>query len=196
MIDSDVDDRHKDRREDLREDPREDLREHYLEEARHAREVLLGAAVRCKDLVPGAGRWSAVDNLQHCCIAEKSITGIFLRAERIATSCEPMNAERLSQERRFTSMALADRTRRVEAADRLVPVSAMSFDEVLAALEHSRSALLNAVRSKSDLQLRSLVFAHPIRGDMSLYGWLWFVACHERRHAGQIEQISGDSSRQ
>lgn len=160
--------------------------EEYIVEADRARDYLLSCATRHKESVPPAGRWSAADVLEHCCITEKSIAGILLRADRIATPCEPMSDDRLTEERHITTGALSDRTRRVMASDRLQPVEHPDFEVILANLQRSREALFNAARARSDLQLRSMVFAHPLRGDLSLYGWLWFAACHERRHAEQI----------
>jgi len=56
-------------------------------------------------------------------------------------------------------------------------------------LSISRDLLVDAAHLLSDVQMRSLTFVHPLRGKLSMYGWLWFVACHERRHLEQIRSL-------
>lgn len=161
----------------------------YLKQCEEARLYVLACAEQKKDVSVQEGAWSAYDVLEHCLLVERSICGIILKAPSIATACEAKSDAELEQERAMIMATVPKREQRYEAAERLRPQGRYAYDELCTQLAASRDSFLRAVERRSDAEMRSLVFAHAIRGDLTLYGWVYFAACHELRHAEQILQM-------
>ena len=68
------------------------------------------------------------------------------------------------------------------------PTHGKSRSDLIAALERSRTSLLEALESAEDYDIRALKFTHAVLGDLDPYEWLVFVAKHDARHQAQIER--------
>jgi len=161
----------------------------YLKQCEDARLYLLACADRRKDIAVREGAWTARDILEHCLLVEHSICGVILKAPGIATACEARSDAELEQERAMIMATVPHREHRYEEAERLQPQGHHAYGEGCEQLEVSRHSFLRVVERRSDAEMRSFVFPHALRGEMSLYGWTCFAACHELRHAEQILQL-------
>lgn len=164
------------------------LIEEYLQKLATARAELLRVfeATEQKDHAP-EGKWTAQQILTHLYLSENGIARIFRSAERVCQHHPPLSDEQLADERRHMAEQFLDRSIKLTAPERITPVEAMADSEQQ--LKASRQMLLDCSAELSDEQLRSLSFPHPLRGDISLYGWLWFVAHHEMRHTEQLQEL-------
>ncbi len=170
------------------------MRTFYHIELAAAREALLGVYARVSDpnVPPSDGGWTARQIMHHLYLSENGIARVYRAVERVATPCELFNDEKLLAERDVLSAWVSNRDIKVEAPDRIQPLE-LGYDvDVLAQLAVSRDLLIDFSNSLSDEHLRSYTFLHPIRGALSLYGWLWFVAAHERRHTEQLRRQLGN----
>ncbi len=163
----------------------------YLHELANARAELLRVYHRISD--PDARTsdqsWSAREILHHLYLSENGIARIFSSAERVCESADAYSDELLERERDGLSTFLSNREQKVDAPARIQPVDLSAEHDVVQELSVSRDLLVSAAGSLRDEQLRSLFFVHPLRSKLSLYGWLWFVARHERRHIEQIRAL-------
>ena len=166
------------------------LRELYLDELVRTRTKLLETyhAIADPSLAP-EGRWSARHILHHLMLAESSSAKIFRAADRVCTPCEPYDDAALEQERDIQTISFKDRSVRIEAPERTRPEELSADLDVVAELIASRTQLLNYVKTIDDDKMRSLRFTHAIRGDITLFGWLWFIAQHESRHTQQLMEL-------
>ena len=80
------------------------------------------------------------------------------------------------------------------APERIDPAALKGDVDVVNDLLSSRALLLEHAPKLSDELLRALQFSHVLRGNLTLYGWLWFVACHERRHTAQMLELTGTAA--
>ena len=87
------------------------------------------------------------------------------------------------------SAAVADRTRKVQAPERVKPSG--HFPSTAAARTHFLSAHERAMAYARDCaeDLRHLFTMHPLLGEIDCYRCLLLVAMHPARHAAQIEEI-------
>lgn len=85
----------------------------------------------------------------------------------------------------------SDRSRRIEAPERVRPTRTPDREAGLAALAAERTALLAALVPGDGLALGSLEWVHPVLGTLNLYQWLVFVGAHEARHTAQLGEIAG-----
>lgn len=138
---------------------------------------------------PNEFTWSAHDILAHLHLSEFGIAKMIRVFGRVATPHPPFTDEQLEQERLILSEVLSDRTTKHNAPEPIKPNDATAQTDVYASIQDSRELLLSSAQKLTDEQLRSHSFAHPIRGNLTLYGWLWFVATHELRHLEQMKQL-------
>lgn len=166
--------------------------ERYLDETR--RELIRAAhdfpAAHWTD-APADGAWSAAHIIDHLRVVEHGIVRLFQKLVPAA------RAEGLARDDAVGSVLdrdlvehLRDRTRRIEAPPRVVPVNTPGRDEGLASLVAERAALLAAVADADGFALDRLSWDHPILGTLNLYQWLVFVGAHEARHTAQLREVA------
>ena len=79
-----------------------------------------------------------------------------------------------------------------QAPERVAPRSHLPAAESLARLQASRERITATVEQLAAYDLRSLVYPHPLLGDLNAYQWLIIAGRHERRHTAQISRIKKD----
>ena len=149
------------------------------------------------DRVPASGRdwrpkpecWSVAGVLEHLAIVEqravKIVADLVAAAPPIADgspgTIEPMV---------FDRTLLRDRTQRVMAPEMIQPTGRVSAEEAWASLEHSRVALIEAIRGGEGRDLSAVSRVHPRLGPLNGYQWIAAIGGHEERHAAQIDEIA------
>lgn len=161
----------------------------------HERRALLAAVER----VPAARRaqrpapdaWSALEVVEHVARVEQGVVRMLdaARAGRLVTdpSVTPIGAP-LSEP---VVAALRDRTRRLEAPERVRPAAGGDEAATLEALASARAALLAAYRTATPAMLDGASYPHPYLGPMTLRAWVELSAHHDARHAAQVESLVG-----
>jgi len=133
--------------------------------------------------VPGPGRWSVLECIEHVAVAEENLLNLIQVAQWAETPL--INEER---ESRIVARG-GDRGRRVESPDGVKPTG--RFASLPAAIQHflsSRKRTLAFVETCGD-DLRKRVTSHPMFGTVSCFEMLLLMAMHPHRHAKQIEEI-------
>lgn len=130
------------------------------------------------------GTWSIAEIAEHVALVSQSVTdlvrGPLLATPPVADAREPMD-DRLRR-------LLPDRSRKVSAPDRFMPVGTWTTREAVAdAYARPRDALL-AWLATTDAPLREHRMPHFRLGVMDGLEWLVFLAAHDRRHVAQIEE--------
>jgi prephenate dehydrogenase len=83
-----------------------------------------------------------------------------------------------------------DRSKHIEAPERVLPAGALTADEALPHLQSGRAGMLEAFRTANPDALDQVTHPHPIFGPLTLRSWVALAADHEARHAEQISEIA------
>ena len=136
------------------------------------------------------GRWSVGEVLDHVHRVETGYARLLAKytAEARARG-DAGESETSSIMGSVDSRLLTDRTRRIEAPERVIPREGATVEEGLAALESSRDAVRRALDDANGLALGTLSHPHPVFGTMNLYQWGLLLGYHDARHAAQIREI-------
>jgi uncharacterized damage-inducible protein DinB len=135
-------------------------------------------------------RWSIAEILEHLSIVERQLARLchVMVAKAEASQNEPraeVNFAPVSIEQLLEPL----KNRKFEAPKNARPKGDVSAEEALARLAESRAAL-HALRTRIEqINGRSVMYPHPVAGEMDLYQWLLFVGAHDDRHRAQIEAM-------
>lgn len=139
-------------------------------------------------LRPNPDRWSVVEIMEHVARIDTGVGKLLaLRAaEPVMASPQQLAEADLTPER---IRSVRDRTKRIEAPERVHPTGTLSPDAVLAQLASARSGLKSAFLAADPALLDGVVHPHPIMGLLTLRGWVMLAAHHDARHAQQIAEV-------
>jgi uncharacterized damage-inducible protein DinB len=140
---------------------------------------------------PGAGRWSVSEILEHLHRVERGTAALLTK--RIASAREaghPREGETSSLLSALAGYGLDDRTRTLEAPERVLPTENPDRETIEQRLADSRAALLAAMESGDGLALAEIRHTHPRLGELDLYQWILAVAEHEKRHTAQVRDVA------
>ena len=129
------------------------------------------------------GRWSAMQILEHICMAETSIGNIMSRSsDQISEHSELVGLDKVHK------MVVEDRQRTVVAPDRMVPkgtiTSVAEFEKIFT---EQRNTLKHDLLSRTKI-IDNRVFKHPALGEMTITDWMYFPIKHTERHLEQIRE--------
>jgi hypothetical protein len=169
----------------------EELLQHLDTNRRILRAAVDSVPAALRETPPAPDRWSVANVLEHLSRVEAGLTRLL--AKRLG---DARDAGLLAPETR-TSPALVsvdhqtllDRTRRITASERVLPVDGMDAATAFAALEKTRPALRDLLASYDGMNLSAVSFPHPVLGVIDGYEWFAFIGSHEARHADQIREI-------
>lgn len=138
------------------------------------------------------GRWSVGEVLDHVHRVETGFARLVSKyAAEARARGDAEETETSSIMGTIDSRMLTDRSRRIEAPERVLPREGATVAEGLAALESSRAAVRQALNDASGVALGTLSHPHPVFGTMNLYQWGVVLGYHDARHAAQIREIGG-----
>lgn len=130
------------------------------------------------------GCWSALDCVEHICIAEEGMLWLLKATQR------PRAAAATNREQYFIEL-MGSRERRVESPEIGRPRG--RFPSLAAGAQHfetARACTIQFVKENtSDLRTTEVTHPHPLVGDVSSYEMLIIMAKHAERHAAQIDEI-------
>lgn len=135
--------------------------------------------------------WSPAEIIDHLRIVEHGTVRLFQKLIGEARAAgHPAESDTTSvMDEAFTARVL-DRSIRIEAPPRVMPTRAPDLESGLAAMQAERASLLAALVAADGLALGSLIWPHPVLGQLDLYKWLMLLAAHEGRHAAQLREMT------
>lgn len=134
---------------------------------------------------PEPGRWSAAELVAHLIGVEKSVIE---KADRISQKA-PKHVPFLKKLR--LPMALVES--RLIRRKSPVPINANSLrdkEDMLAELRQARERSLAFLDETKHRELGDYLWKHPAIGMLSMYGWIEFLASHQKRHTKQMREIA------
>jgi hypothetical protein len=151
------------------------------------REALDGVSDDQAQRIPGPGRWSMLQCVEHIALTEDALFSAILSAE-----AAPAPLIHTGREERIAARG-ADRSRPVESPEGVRPRG--SFSSSHQALRHflaSRENTLRYAATHLREDLRCRVTTHPLLGVVNVFEVLLLMAVHVQRHVGQINQIRAE----
>ena len=133
--------------------------------------------------VPGHGKWSILQCVEHVAIAEKYLLTQILAAQHTETP-------QINEQREAIILARGtERSRRVESPPEMLPRGRFStLQEALQEFLAARERTIQFVRSSYN-NLRAEITSHPLLGAVNCYEMILLIAAHPLRHAKQIDEI-------
>lgn len=141
------------------------------------------------DFKPTPERWSISEVLSHLNKVERGLPKLYsmMLQKLAAAGWQPETAGSMLDSLDHAQLDVA--TQKFQAPERVLPQTGLAKAEILAALQQSRQAIVDAVAPAGDYDLSGVTWPHPALGDINFYQWILFVGKHEQRHLGQIEEI-------
>ena len=139
---------------------------------------------------PSPNRWSVAEVLEHLVRLEIGLTKLLTIRGQLAPASDtppPGDSSRMTP---ALSRLVRDRSKHIEAPDRVLPSGAMTADEALPNLQNARAGMLAAFGTANSDALDQMTHPHPIFGPLTLRSWVALAADHEARHAEQISEIA------
>ena len=147
------------------------------------RAALEGVTEELAARVPGAGRWSILQCVEHLATVEDYLISLIAKAQRADAPTVNLQREAMILARG------ADRTNKRESPAAALPQGRFtSLREARESFEAFRArTILFAYTNEEDL--RSKIAVHPLMGPLNCHEILLLMAVHPARHARQIEEI-------
>ncbi len=141
------------------------------------------------DFRPTPESWSISENLSHLNKVERGLPKLYtMLLQKVEDAgLQPETEGSLLNSLDHAQLDVA--TQKFQAPERVLPQSGLTKAEVLAALQQSRQAVLDAVAPAGEYDLSGVTWPHPALGDINFYQWVLFIGKHEQRHLGQIEGV-------
>jgi uncharacterized damage-inducible protein DinB len=133
--------------------------------------------------IPGVGRWSILQCVEHVGTVENVLYSLIAGAQRA-------DAPTINAQREALILARgADRTNKRESPAAALPHGRFAMlREALEAFRASRARTIELVNANEE-DLRARVAVHPLMGLLNCHEILLLAAVHPARHAKQIEEI-------
>jgi hypothetical protein len=136
---------------------------------------------------PSSERWSIAENMEHMAIVEGRIGDILGRMGESPADSADRDARQVDA---FVIANVPDRTRRVQAPERLAPTGRWTGTGALENFLESRVQTERLLHSAP--HLRGHVIPHPILGPWDGYQWILGAGGHCARHTSQILEVKSD----
>jgi DinB family protein len=134
---------------------------------------------------PPQGGWSAGEVVGHLCQVERTI---LVNADRIIR--HPPKPIPLFRRFRMPLKLVEVRVLRRQTPIPLDPGLLAEKETMLASLRGIRERTCAFLEETSARDLSAYYWPHPFLGTLNVYRWLELIACHQIRHAKQMQHIS------
>ena len=130
--------------------------------------------------------------LEHLMRVEKGVARLVAMkaGEMQSQSAPPRDPEDLPELDVSKFARMPDRSIRINAPERVVPLGEMSAAEALDGLALTRAQLHEQLQAADGLALSTAQHPHPVFGVINLYEWVYTTGAHELRHADQIREVA------
>lgn len=133
--------------------------------------------------------WSPEEIMHHLFKTEYGIAKMFRASERICSHHPEKSTTELDEEYQIITTKLANRNEAAIAPEAVAPTDFSDSLDVVAQLERSRLLFMEMIDQKFEHDLSANSFPHGFFGEISLFGWMIFIARHELRHVDQLRSI-------
>lgn len=137
---------------------------------------------------PAPDKWSVGEVAEHILLTEDLLYGFieWALAAPVNPDWAAATAGKMERIRGF----LPDRSRKAQAPGPLQPAGELTRADCLERFAAARTRTLEFAKT-TDRAIKRHTWPHPSEffGDLSVYQWLHFVAAHNQRHNGQIEEV-------
>lgn len=139
---------------------------------------------------PAPDRWSIAEILEHLVSLEIGVTKLLGIKGQAAPAAEvPPPPPEASGTPRLGAL-VRDRSRKIEAPERVRPAGTLSADEAFSRLQAVRAGMLAAFATANAEALDKQTHVHPFFGQLTLRSWVALAADHEARHVAQIAEVA------
>jgi len=154
------------------------------------RAALDGVTEELATQVPGEGRWSILQCVEHVATVEAVLFSLIQGAQQADGPTVSAQREAMILERG------ADRTNKRKSPETALPQGRFALlRDALMSFHASRDRTIHFLETNQQ-DLRAMVAVHPLMGSLNCHEFLLLMAVHPARHARQIEEIKAslDSS--
>jgi hypothetical protein len=143
---------------------------------------------------PAGGGWTGTEIIQHLGKVEGSISKLLeqLFAKAMAAGM-PMESKPQSWLHSLDHLNFLDRSRKIEAPERLAPDPTIDLGTSWASLQAARLRLYRAIEGVDGRDLTAVSAPHPIFGPLNGYQWFLSVGKHEERHLSQLQETLSEA---
>lgn len=137
---------------------------------------------------PGPERWSVAEILEHIVIVEDFLLEI--TSNKVMKSAAGEADRDYKATDKLVLNAIADRTRKAQAPEPVVPTGRWTPQETLDRFLKSRERTTQFLMSTPGL--RDHVADSPLGQPLDAYQWLLYISAHSERHTKQILEVKAD----
>jgi uncharacterized damage-inducible protein DinB len=137
---------------------------------------------------PGPDRWSVAEVVEHIAVVEEFLLE---NTSQKVMKAPAGNADRdYARTDELVLTAIADRTKRVQAPEPVVPKGRWSPQESLGRFLKVRQRTVEFLKSTPDL--RDHVVDSPLGQPLDAFQWLLYISAHSDRHTKQMLEVKAD----
>jgi uncharacterized damage-inducible protein DinB len=134
---------------------------------------------------PSTGGWSAAELVAHLCQVER---GVLAYADRVIKKT-PLPVP-FYRRLHFPLALVKLRLIRRKAPSAPDPAALAGKETMIAELRSVRERTLAFLEETHQRDLAGYFWRHPFLGPLNFYGWFSFLAAHQVRHTGQMQEIA------
>ncbi len=136
--------------------------------------------------------WTIAEIVEHISIVENGMSKICAKLLHKSAEENLPNSGQANLSAEFiekVSALLADKTRKAQAPERVLPQGNVKIAESLGKMNETAQLLIELRPAFQTISAVKNTFPHPFFGDLSATEWLAIIGGHEFRHINQIERI-------
>lgn len=139
------------------------------------------------NFLPGDGKWTITNIVEHISLVESGITRIFgkILAEAQAKGEKSDGTAKISD----AFLQKASQGLKLQAPERVHPTGTVTIAESFVKMDETRQKLEELRPLFETVECSDFKFPHPYFGDLTAHEWLALLGGHEARHTKQIEAI-------
>lgn len=138
---------------------------------------------------PAPTKWSVAEVAEHITAAEDMLMGMV--KDQVMKAPARTESINLKETDDFVVTAIADRTKKAQAPEPLIPTK--RYGGIEGTLSHFKASRANTLKFLADTKdLRGHAADSPLGRKLDAYQWLLFISAHCERHTKQIEEVKAD----
>jgi hypothetical protein len=137
---------------------------------------------------PAPDRWSLAECAEHIALSEDRLLELITLQVLKSPAAPERKAEVAGKDETVLKM-VPDRGQRFQAPEMLQPKKTFATRaELIKHFKASRAKTVDFVKKSQD-DLRSHFFEHPVLTQLDAYQWVLLISAHTERHTHQIEEV-------
>jgi hypothetical protein len=137
---------------------------------------------------PAPDRWSLAECAEHIALSEDRLLELITQQVLKSPAAPERKADVAGKDETVLKM-VPDRGQRFQAPEMLQPKKTFATRaELIKHFKASRAKTVDFVKKSQD-DLRSHFFEHPVLKQLDAYQWVLLISAHTERHTHQIEEV-------